>query len=494
MDIIRAFEQETDNTTTTENGAKAVKSTLCPLVDLFGSISASRENLSIIDTFKFAYFKNAETAVRILFNSRDIRGGQGERSVFKTLLVELAKLDPVLTLKLIPLVPEYGRWDDLWCLFETELRVSVLNFASAQLQKDLSTENPSLLAKWMPSCNTSSKTTKNQSKLFMKYLNMKEKEYRLMLSDLRKKIDIVERKICEKNFKDIDYSKLPSRAGLVHRKTFAKFDYERYSAFVSPLCILENKINVDTLYPYDIVKNILSTDTSNIPEIESSLFDAMWKNLPNYMEEKPFKGLVVADVSGSMFCDNMLPISVSISLAMYISEKNKGIWQNKFITFSESPQMQSIEGENIIQKVNNLKNADWGMNTDLIAVFDTILDAALKNDIAQKDMPKKLIIVSDMQFDQACRSNKRTNFEQIKKKYSQKGYNLPDLIFWNVNAKSGTYPMKIDDTGTCIVSGCSPVILKSLLQDKIIDPVEVMTDTVYNERYQPIGDVFHELG
>ena len=493
MEFLSLLEDDLNNVDKTDNGAKSYKSTKSDLVDLFGSISASRNNLSIIDTFLKACDIDLETSVRILFHCRDIRGGQGERKVFRILLSNLALTHPELTLKLLPLVPEYGRWDDLWHLLESDLKDSVLNIACAQLQKDCDDENPSILGKWMPSCNASSKVTKSQAKHFMRYLGMKEKEYRTLLSNLRKKIDVVERKICAKNWNTINYSKLPSRAGLVHRKTFIKHDSERYSDYVRSLFVLEDKINAETLYPYDIVKQILSNRDSDISELENGLFNAMWKNLPNYMEDKPFEGIVVADVSGSMYCNDNLPISVSISLAMYIAEKNKGPWANKFITFSENPQVQAIIGDNIYEKVQNLKSADWGMNTNLVSVFESILDTAKTNDISQKDMPKKVIIVSDMQFDMACNSNKRTNLEQIQKKYSKQGYNLPEIVFWNVNSSSGKYPMKIDDSGTCLVSGCSPSILKSILQDKIIVPEEVMRDTVYSERYDPIGKVFQSI-
>lgn len=336
MEFLSALEDELNNVDKTANGAKSYKSTNSSLVDLFGSISASRNNISIIDTFTKACEEDLETAIRILFNSRDVRGGQGERQVFRILFSYLSHTHPQLVLDLLPLVPEYGRWDDLWHLLESHLRSSVLTLACAQLQKDCDTDQPSLLGKWMPSCNASSKVTKFQAKHFMKFLGMKEKEYRKLLSGLRNKIDIVESKICAKDWNSIDYSKLPSRAGLVHRKTFTKFDYDRYSKYVASLCVLENKINADTLYPYDIVKQILSIEYSNISEIENGLFNAMWNNLPNYMEDKPFQGVVVADVSGSMHCNDKLPLAVSISLAMYIAEKNHGPWANKFITFSKS--------------------------------------------------------------------------------------------------------------------------------------------------------------
>jgi hypothetical protein len=206
------------------------------------------------------------------------------------------------------------------------------------------------------------------------------------------------------------------------------------------------------------------------------------------MEGNEFNGLVVADVSGSMYG---MPMAVSISLAMYIAERNScDTWKNKFITFSERPELQSIVGKTIGKRIQNLSRADWSMNTDLMKVFKTILSAAESNSVAAEDMPQKLIIVSDMQFDRACLSNKRTNFEQIQKLYRKAGYEMPQVVFWNVNAIGGNVPMTVDDTGTCLVSGCSPSILKSVLSGSVITPVDVMKDAVYDERYTPVGQVF----
>ena len=488
MEFIEAFEQEANNTTLTQNGANSLMSSNCPLVDLFGVISSSRNNLDIADTFMLAYSKNPESAIRILFNSRDIREGQGERSVFRFLLRYLANSEPKLVAKLIPYVPEYGRWDDLWELLGTQVKDSIVNFACAQLQKDFESDNPSLLAKWMPSCNASSKETKSQAKHFMKYLGMKEKEYRQCLSKLRSKLEVVEQKICAKNFKDIEYSNLPSRSGLVHRKTFLKHDFHRYSQFMGSLNVLECKINASTLYPYDVVSQILGSQGDDF----SNLYEAMWRNLPDHFEGKTFNGLVVADVSGSMNTNNSLPLSVSISLALYISEKNNNGWKNKFITFSEIPSMQTVTGESIVEKVHNLNKADWGYNTDLMLVFELILDVAKNNSIDAKDMPETLIIVSDMEFDMACKSNKRTNFQQIEKKYAMSGYKRPKLVFWNVNASGGKMPVKFDENGTCLVSGCSPSVLKAILAQEDYNPESIMNETIMNERYDVVGNVVKE--
>jgi hypothetical protein len=487
MTFMVALESEL-NVTETLNGAKAYKSTLNACVDLFGQINACRNDIAKAKRlFALAYREDAETAVRILFNSRDIRGGQGERKIFRELFQDLIQENSEIGKKLIGLIPEYGRWDDLLILENTSVWDEVLSVIKTQYLKDTLSLAAglqiSLLGKWLPSINASSKDSKRLGRKIATYLELTERQYRKELSKLRTQIRIVEQKMCAKEWSAIDYEHLPSRAGFMYRKAFAKQDATRYAEYLSAVEKGEKKINASTLYPYEIVENYLYKGQS-----QDKTIDLMWEALPDYTEGKPFNGLVVADVSGSMMGR---PMTVSISLAMYIAERNTApIWKDKFITFSQHPELQKIAGATIGARINNLSRSAWGFNTDLMAVFKTILSAAENNSVAPEDMPEKLIIVSDMQFDQACASNKRTNFEQIQKLYRKAGYELPQVVFWNVNAIGGNVPIKADDTGTALVSGCSPSILKSVLSGKVISPEDVMRDAVYNERYSPVGEVF----
>lgn len=482
MSFLFALEKQL-NSTTTANGAKAFKSTLDFNLDLFGKISASRENPdSITALYLRALEEDPETALRILFNSRDIRGGQGERKVFRHLLLNT----PVeIRQVIIPLVPVYGRWDDLFVLKGCVDWNYVKHYISDRFFEDLKSDTPSLLAKWMPSMNASSKASKELGNEFRRHFFLTYKEYRQALSLLRKKINIVEQKMCANEWSEIDYSKIPSRAGLMYRKSFIKHDLERYNNFMLSALKLENKINASTLYPYDIAEKfgLQQFALTNLEPTEELALEVMWQNLPDYMEGKSFNGLVVADTSGSM---SGRPLAVSVSLAMYIAERNSGAWKNKFITFSENPTLQTIVGDSIGNKIRNLSKAEWGYNTDLIAVFNAILKAAKDDNVAPSDMPEKIFIISDMQFDQACHSNKRTNFEQVKKSYTKFGYDVPQLVFWNVNGANNV-PMTVDDTGTCLVSGCSPSVLKAVLNGDIIMPIDIMKQAVYAQRYDLIG-------
>lgn len=486
MTFITALESQM-NDTVTLNGAKSNKSTLNKCLDLFGKIGACRNDVKQAQRlFAFAYAENPETATRILFWARDIRGGQGEREVFRNLFKYLVEENGEIGAKLVSLVPAYGRWDDLLVLENTSAWDNVLGAIQSQLNIDrlnyASGQAVSLLAKWLPSINASSKDSKRLGRKIAEHLGMTEREYRKVLSNLRTHINVVEKAMCSKEWSVIDYSKLPSRAAFMYRKAFAKQDATRYADYLSAVEKGEAKINAATLYPYEIVEQYLYKGARNDKTI-----DLQWEALPNYMEGKEFNGLVVADVSGSM---NGRPMSVSISLAMYIAERNTAeVWKNKFLTFSAQPELQSIVGSTIGKRIDNLSRAAWQMNTDLMAVFKTVLDAGMKNDVPAEDMPQKLIIVSDMQFDQCCSSNKRTNFEQIQKLYRKAGYEMPQLVFWNVNSY-GDVPIKAHDTGTCLVSGCSPSILKSVLTDSVLTPVDTMNDTVYAERYDAVGEVF----
>lgn len=485
MTFMQALSSEM-NVTTTANGAKAYESTENECLDLFGSIGACRNNMTLAERLFFsAYEQHPETAVRILFYSRDIRGAsQGERAVFRALMPKLAQKNPTVARKLVSLIPYYGRWDDLLCLEGTSVWPEVLETIKAQLNTDLNSDKVSLAAKWMPSINASSKESKRLGRMIAAHMGWSERQYRKNLATLRAKINIVETPMCAKEWGLINYENLPSRAAMMYRKAFKKHDETRYNNYLASVEKGEAKINAGTLFPYDIVYKYLYKGAHNDKTLE-----LQWDALPNYMEDLEFNGLVVADVSGSMTWHGGMPLAVSISLAMYIAERNSSeIWKNKFLTFSESPELQSILGNTIEEKIRYLRRVD-GYNTDLMAVFRTVLDAASKNNVASSDMPQKLIIVSDMQFDQACSSNKRTNFEQIQKMYRKAGYEMPELVFWNVNA-SANVPIQADDTGTCLVSGCSPAILKTVLSGKTVSPIDVMMESLYVDRYAPIGEAF----
>jgi len=476
--LIQNLEKAT-NFTETENGASTNKSTLSNLIDFFGLGAAMRKRSDedIINLFSKAFAEDKLIALKILFYIRDVRQGQGERRGFRVILKWLGNNYPEVLSKNLDVVPEFGRWDDLFVLEDTKVWGDVLVMINNQFNILLQNHTPTLFAKWCPSINTSSPQTKKLAKKICKYLGMSEKQYRKTLSKAREDINVVERQMCSNEWNDINYSSVPSKASLLYKDAFARHDSVGYAKYIEDVKSGKTKINASVTYPYEIVERILYKND------ESETLDVIWKSLPNYLDNNIHSGIVVADVSGSM---TGLPMAVSISLAMYFAERNKGDFANKFITFSEKPDLVNIVGNNIREKVKNLSRADWDMNTDLQSVFDLILDIALKNKVPQSEMPNTIYIVSDMEFDVACQDNKKTNYDLISHKYEEFGYEKPNLVFWNVNATTNQSPITKNDKGTCLVSGCSPVILKTLLSGGEITARDVMIDTITKDRYNSI--------
>lgn len=472
------------NETTTTNNAKAFNSTKSYVLDLFskGGAMRSSSDSEIVDLFSDAFNENPTLSLKTLFYLRDIRGGQGERRLFKLCLKRLAEINKDSLIKNLHLISEFGRWDDLLILLDTSVKNEVVELIKKQLDNDLTTIKPSLLAKWLPSINASSHETIRLAKILIKNLNMTPRTYRKMLVELRKKINIVETHISNKDYKSIDYSKIPSQASMKYREAFYRNDSTRYIEFLDNLSKGTVNINSSTLYPNDIVGKILNY---SVNESETILFEGMWENLPNMFEDTYENSIVMADVSGSMYGK---PLEVSIGLAMYIAERNKGIFHNHFMTFSSNPSLVQIKGENIVEKVNRISQADWGMSTDINKALEKIAKVAYENNMKQEDMVKRLYIISDMQFDEAVNeysNRKQTNFEKAKQTYERLGYELPEIIFWNVDAHNNL-PVTMSELGVKLVSGYSPFIIKNILKSESLTPYEFMIETINNDRYKEI--------
>jgi hypothetical protein len=483
--FLKALKNET-NIGVTANGAIVNATTNSYIVDYFATFGAMRNSSDedVVSTFNKAFCENPEYAIKLLFYFRDIRGGVGERRIFKIILQLLAKNHPEIIKNNLEIIPEFGRWDDLFCLLGTPLEEDVIKLITTQLEKDLKSDNPSLLAKWMPSINTSSKNTRKLAFKFMKKLGYNAKTYRKVLSKIREKLDLVETKITKKKYKKIDYSKIPSKAGLKYKTAFYRNDLEKYTEFIKAVNNGEVKINAKTLFPYEIVKKALF---GNYQDEELAL-NAFWKNLPDYGNENNINAIAVVDTSGSMEGCNYLPITSAIALGIYFAERNKGPYANHFISFSSRPQLIEIIGSNIVEKAKNIYDKSLVDNTNIEAVFDLLLNTAIKNNTPQSDMPERVVVISDMQFDcQICGEDDTVKlFDSIKTKWAKTGYKYPKLIFWNVNATPATFPMTIDDAGVQFVSGHSPVIFESVLTDKFLSPMEIITNIVTKERYANI--------
>jgi len=474
------------NWTKTANDADALKSTTNSLLDLFGTIGALRlhSERAIEDVFSTAFGENALLALKMSFYARNIRGGLGERRTARIIWKWLATYQPEVMSKNLHLVPVFGRWDDMYVFVGTHVENSMWKIVTEQFWKDWYAHESgegevSLLAKWLKSVNTSNKESVRLGKLTSKNLGFNlEKSYRKTLSKLRKHIDVVERKMSSKNWTDINYSGVPSNAMMNYRKAFGRNDQERFSQYMEDVKSGVKTIHSSTLYPYNIVEKILY-DWDRDPVLEEQ-----WKALPNYVEGEN-NMLVMADVSGSM---NGRPMATSIGLAIYFAERNKGAFSNLFMTFSANPEFVKLQGRTLFEKINNAKSANWDMNTDVEKAFMKILSVAVENDVPKEHMPISLIIISDMQFDRAsgyCLKRKTIN-KIMEERFNRAGYDLPKVIYWNVNASKDTFHATIEDN-VQFASGQATSVFKSIISNSSLGAYEMMVEVLEDKMYKDIS-------
>jgi len=472
--------------TLTANGALCLGGTGSAILDLFAKCGAMRgRQKDLIGLFLRAVKESPSYAMRCLFYLRDIRGGQGERELFRSCMRTLAASGEPFLMKLagrnMRFIPEYGRFDDVVKIFEgTPLQGAAMRMVKVQLQRDSESESPSLLAKWLPSENASSLETKRLASVVFTELEMPPRKYRKTLSGLRKKIDVVERRMSRKQFGSIDYGKVPSLAFKKYAPAFHKRDGERFRTFLGQVESGEKTVNAAALYPYDLVRPFFNRGAV-VSDEEARSLDVQWKALPDFLP-KGENAIVVVDTSGSMMrgCASVPPICVAVSLGIYIGERMP---HKSFISFSDEPEVIPIRGATLRDKCENMSCAHWDMNTNLQKVFDLLLNMALMHRMDRRCAITKLFIISDMQFDQATAGNGRTNFQEIERKYAAAGLKRPDICYWNVNASVNGSEVAKDESGAFLVSGCSPSVLKSAM---VGTPVNFMMEVLNGERYKRI--------
>lgn len=447
--------------TLTHKGALTHSTSLNKCVDMFFLAGASR-NMSptdIISLYEGAKSENKELALKILFWARDVRGGAGERRFFRIIWSHIWETDREdVWHRLYHDVPEYGRWDDIF--FEDKFIEDVTELIRAGLEN-----KDGLLAKWLPRKGETAAKIRQA-------LEWTPKQYRRTIVDLS---DTVEQKMSDNEWKAINYSHVPSVAMHKYRSAFLRNDESRFREFLGDVESGDEKINADVLFPHMLFHAFEDGK-------DEQAIRAQWSNLPNYMEGTDEKILPVCDVSGSMYGT---PMDVSVSLGVYISERNEGIFENAFVTFSSNPTMEYLQGD-VISRFRQLKRAHWSMSTNLQAVFDLLLTRATQENVPADEMPTKLLIISDMEFDRATYGNSVTNLEAITEKYRASGYERPDIVFWNVNGRMGNSPATFREGGIGLVSGFSPSILKGILSGKILSPEQLMKDVILSERYDRI--------
>lgn len=483
------------NKTYTENGAVTYETTGSDCLDLFATIGALRkaDESEILERFIRAYAENSDLAMKILFYARDIRGGLGERRVFRTIFEWLAQNEPNSVKKNLDFVAEYGRFDDLLVLFDTECEKEAIEVLKAQFLYDLEALNNkkqvSLLAKWLPSINASNEETVKKAMKIAKAFGLSKAEYRKSLSALRKQIRIIENNLREKDY-SFDYSKQPSRAMFKYKKAFQRNDTERYNDFIKKVNIGEASLNAENMAPYEIIAPYLygggkNGFMRNITPEEKEVLNATWKSLPDFGGDE--NALAVIDTSGSMYwASNPVPATVALSLGLYFAERNKGAFENCFIEFSAKPRLIEIKGKTFADRLRYVASFNEIANTNLEAVFDVILKVAVKNKVNQKDLPRKLIIISDMEFDSCIDNASNVIFENAKAKYKENGYKLPEIVFWNVTSRNKQQPVTQNERGVVLVSGVTPRLFEMVVGGNI-SPYRFMMEVLEKERYARIS-------
>ena len=453
----------------TANGMKARKSTANACVDLFYKIGASRGK-NITGEFTAAYVENSDVALRIAQWSRDVRGGAGERQIFRDLLVHLEKTDPDAALALLKKVPEVGRWDDIFVFSTPALKTA----AYTMLGDALRAQN-GLAAKWTP----------RKGKIAAEiraFFGMTPKQYRKSLVAMTK---VVETQMCANDWDNINFSHVPSVAARNYKKAFGRHT-PLFAEYVAKLVSGDKtvKVNANAIFPHDVLKGVINRTT--LDKTTTDHIVAQWDALPNYVGDASIMPIV--DVSGSMSCPagkntNVTCMDVSISLGLYLADKNKGVFKDTFLTFSDKPQLVTLKG-NIVDKVAQMSKSDWDMSTNLHAAMDKILSVAVKGSVPAGDMPAMLLILSDMQFNQCARYDD-TAMQMIERKFADAGYTVPQIVFWNLNS-SDNVPVKADKSGAALVSGFSPSIMTSLLAADLdqFTPEGIMLKTVMSDRYK----------
>ena len=475
----------------TENGMKAVNTTGSACLDLFSTIGALRQEPKWGEKadiqadraerlFAEAYKENPLIATRILFYARDIREGLGERDVVRHLFQYAAKYHPEALKANLDLIGLYGRYDDLYRFIGTPLEEDMWEAMKAQFEADIhnmkaGSKNVSLLAKWIKTPDASSRKTRELGILTALKLGYSVYDFKRKLKQLRKYIGVVESRMSAQEWKDIQYSSVPSRAMMIYRNSFERHDGKRFAEYISKALRGEEKINSGTLYPYDIAEKYLYKHEN------SDVLEAQWRQLPDYAGDENI--IVMADVSGSM---SGRPMASSVGLALYFAERNKGDFHNLFMTFSSNPEICEIRGETLSQKFDHIIASDWGMSTNIESAFNLILERAVEDHVPAGNMPKVVVIISDMEFNEASYEDDWDFYQMMEDKYKKAGYSIPNIVFWNVASRHETFHSTSDRKGVTMVSGHSTSTFKTLINCLDRTPVEMMMDIINSERYMPV--------
>ena len=480
--------------TETWNGAEVLGTTGDSLLNMFGRAGAMRscttEEKEIM--VSQAYAQNPEAALKLLFYVRDVRGGYGERDTFRIMLRHMASMIPVESMeKNLWAIMEFGRADDLYCLVGTPCEGIMWKFMRSQFELDYANmkegKSVSLLAKWIATPDSKVEKTKELGKLTAKHLGYNFKtmrEFKIKLRELRRYIDIPEAKMCAGKWSEIEYSKCPSKFLFRYRKIIQKHDAERWATYLDSVEKGEANMNMGTVTPADIIHSVRTNYTSDL--------ETMWKNLKDVCEAN---ALVMCDTSGSMTWDGnnkygIKPIDVAFGLALFFAQRNKGDLKNLMMNFSDSPVFIELNANTLLDNYRIAENAPVNYSsTNLEAGFDLLLSVLVKGSIKPEEMPQAIIVVSDMQINHVegiGSSNNMTFYYEMKRRYNAAGFEMPQVVFWNVNADNATFLASKTDNGVSLVSGYSPNVFKQVMDNIGTTPLELLMAVLNSERYKDI--------
>ena len=493
MNFAEAIKNDSRHTYT-ENGATAISSTGSGLLDFFGSAGSLRTaNNSRIETlFAEAIKDDKLLAAKSLFYIRDVREGLGERNTFRVLLHYTAMHHPEMVKPNIALIGEYGRFDDLYELVNTPLEDDMWAYIKQQLADDywkaMRANKPcSLLAKWLKTADASSARTRKLGIMTARNIDMTVYDYKRCVRALRKYIDVTEAKMSTQNWDKIDYSTVPSRAMMNYRKAFQKHDGNRYNEFINKAVKGEAKINASTLFPYDLIEKYLQeTDDYywdfNFNRLHyNEAIEAQWNALPDYVGTEA-NAIVIADTSGSM---SGRPICSAVGLAVYFAQRNKGAFHNLWMSFSHDSKVQTLRGESLAQQLASIDTKYWHSNTNLERAFEHILQIACDNHVKPEEMVKSIIVISDMEID-CCTGSSWLFYDEMRQRYLNAGYDIPNIVFWNVNSRHDIFHADKNRKGVQLCSGQSPATFRQLMKSVGMTPMEMMMSVLNSERYDPI--------
>lgn len=484
------------NMTTTANGDLTHLTSANDFVDMFFKIGASRGNPKpLFAPFQSCIKQDLGLAMRLLFWARDIRGGAGERDMYRSLVRSLFQhaqpsVDNDIAKRIALKTVEVGRWDDLLDIFYGTYFESV---AFDLIEHALKVDKNGLCAKWMPREKSSKRAMAHKLRTHM---GLTSRQYRKLLVYAT---EVVETQMCERDWSNIEFSKVPSQAVNIYRGAFSRHAPTEWETFLEEVESGETTINAGAVYPYQLISGGSGWGATYMMD-KSQI--AQWNSLPDYTEGKEGSILPVVDVSGSMMTPagpntSVSCMQVAVSIGLYLSERLNGPFKDSFITFSTAPKLQTLTGD-VTSRLHQLQHAHWGMSTNLDAVFNTLLTSAVKFDVSPADMPTTVLILSDMQFNSAIRrSTAQDRIEQMYEDASVKAtanaqandasaepvvYKAPNIVYWNISASSSS-PVTYDQSGAALVSGFSPSIVKSILSAEDLTPVNVMMKTLLDKRY-----------